>query len=247
MPKSAKNKIYNVAVPVADLLDHPGNGAKIGRRDSQFLFGESFKAESNTGAWIYGTSLVDGYKGYVHKSALKLQTTKPSHTVGALLTQLYPKPDFKTRPVMSLSFMSRVHVTGVVRNGFVQTPHGWIFKDHLKKNKDYMQAALMFLGCPYLYGGRSVLGLDCSALVQLTLSSAGIPCQRDSDQQVSVGRKISSNILKRGDLVFFKGHVGLMVDSKNILNATARTMDTRIEDLAKLTSIYKGIIAARRL
>jgi cell wall-associated NlpC family hydrolase len=103
------------------------------------------------------------------------------------------------------------------------------------------------LGSPYLYGGRSAFGLDCSGLVQLALSWRGIRCPRDSKDQTKVGKKISGSSYKRGDLIFFKGHVGIMVDAKNILNATARTMDTRLEPLAHVSKAYDGIIAARRI
>jgi cell wall-associated NlpC family hydrolase len=252
-PKSADS--YTVAVPVTELLDNPANGARVGRRDSQLLYGETFIVDSRERLWLHGKNKTDGYKGYVHQSALRPEDEAPTHAVTRLFTGLYTQPDFKTRPETALGFMARIVIEKTEKNGFVKTPGGWIYKSHLrkisdlKKNKDHAEYALLFLGCPYLYGGRSPLGLDCSALVQLSLNARGIACPRDADQQAVAGKKASASSLRRGDLVFFTGfnHVGIMLDEKNILNATARTMDVRIEKISDLVKIYKGIAAVRRI
>ena len=116
------------------------------------------------------------------------------------------------------------------------------------KGDDLATSALKFLGTPYLFGGRSSGGIDCSGLSQVVLQFHGHDSPRDSGPQLRAGLEGQPEDWQRGDLVFFKAHVGIMVDAENILNATARTMDTRIEPLADLTAIYDGgILGYRRL
>ena len=242
---------YSVIKTTADILETPGNGAAIGKNDSQLLYGETFAVDGVNGEWLQGISAIDGYEGHIHVSNLVPQAAEPTHFVDVKLTALYPQPDFKTRPLMVLSFLSRVTLTGEKKNGFVQMNKGWVFETHITplsalSNKDPLETAMMFLGAPYLYGGRSILGVDCSGLVQLALMRTGHPCPRDSGpQSQNIGQPAETP--QRGDFIFFKGHVGIMVDETNILNATARTMDVRIEPLSNLINFYGGITALRRL
>lgn len=253
--KTSETKTFEICVPFADLRGDPESGAVITKEDSQLLFGEHFRAEKKSKEFYFGTSLIDGYNGWVHQSNLTAPKEKPTHAVTNLMAHIYPKPDFKTRPTAPLPFMSRLFVQlGIAQNGFVKVPgHGWVFKNHLTKiselkdNRDPLVAALKFLGKPYLYGGRSALGVDCSGLVQLALSYCALPCPRDTADQVKIGKPVAHGDEKRGDIVFFAGHVGILIDRDHILNATARTMDVRIERLTALAEIYKGITAVRRL
>ncbi|HBR67943.1 MAG TPA: peptidoglycan endopeptidase [Rhodospirillaceae bacterium] len=248
-------RVYTVTASLAALLDDPANGAKIGSRDSQLLFGETFNVEKTEGEWAYGTSVVDGYKGYVRAAHLEPLKNTATHFVALRWSHVYPEPGFKTRPGLYLGMMSRLFVDEKnKKDGFVSVPgYGWVHEDHiaplssLGPSNDHVETALLFLGCPYLYGGRSAQGLDCSALVQLSLIRSGVPCPRDSDQQTAIGKPVEKDETARGDLVFFKGHVGIMLDDKSILNATARTMDVRIENLDSLEKIYAGITAIRRI
>ncbi len=250
------SEIYSVITPVTDLLDNPDNGLKIGARDSQLLFGESveiLQEPERREGFSYIKSKTDGYQGFVQTPHLSLSKTDPTHFIDRTWAHIYPEPSFKTRPVMGLGFMSRL-TAGKNENGFAEiSGHGWVFEDHinplssLTTETDCVETALTFLSCPYLYGGRSAQGLDCSALVQLSLLRSGIPCPRDSDQQIDLGESVEKNDIKRGDLVFFKGHVGIMTDPENILNATSRTMDVRIEKLNDLENLYSGITGLRRL
>jgi cell wall-associated NlpC family hydrolase len=246
--------IYTVTRSVADLMSDPGNGLHIiGRRDSQILYGEEFQVKEQRGGYIYGVSLSDGYAGAVHKSALAPKKLHATHIVQIPLSHIYSEPDLKTRPILPLSFMSRVTVQArSQQNGFIKIDEDkWVFEEHLapieNKAADIAETALGFLHAPYLYGGRSAMGLDCSALVQLAVQRAGISCKRDSDQQVDIGTPVAQKDITRGDIVFFKGHTGIMVDKKQILNATARHMKTVIEDLSHVTECYGGITAIRSL
>lgn len=249
------DKICTVIYSCADLVGDANPSYVIGENDSQLIYGEDFAIKEVHGEMVGGTSLVDGYTGFVHESLLAPRTDDPTHYVSTKLTHVYPQPNFKTHPVMSLSFLSRVIADGKEeQNGFIETMQGWVFKNHLgtidtlSDPRPHLDTAMMFLGSPYLYGGRTALGLDCSALVQLSLLARGIACPRDSHQQEeAIGEEISERELQSGDIVFFKGHVGIMTSATDILNATARTMDTRIEKLESLKEFYGDITSVKRI
>jgi cell wall-associated NlpC family hydrolase len=174
-------------------------------------------------------------------------------------THIYPEPSFKTRPVTGLGFMSRIVVNeNVEKDGFLSVPGtGWIYARHIKPlsalaGVDPVYTAMRFLGCPYLYGGRTANGMDCSALVQLALNRTGITCPRDSGpQERALGHSIPRAQARKGDLVFFPGHVGIMLDDQHVINASARTMCVEVERLDDLDRIYAangkpGITSIRR-
>jgi len=248
--------LLTVISPIADILGNPEEPSKISDRDSQLLYGEQFQFEKSHGTYIYGHSVHDGYKGYVERALLVKNVPAPNALVKARATHLYPEPDFKSRPSMILSFLSRLTKTGKEENGFSELDDGhWIFTDHIadqdnfKMPDDLAQTATLFLNTPYIFGGRSSLGVDCAGLVQQTIVACGHPCPlRDSkDQEGSFGEKIDRANIQRNDIVYFKGHVGIMVDEKYILNATARHMTTVIEELEILEKDYNGITHIARL
>lgn len=247
---------YTICTPTADIIADPENSHVISKNDSQMLFGETFHASKEQDDWVYGSSDIDGYSGYIYKAQLMPfdDELEPTHIVDVRQTHIYPAPDFKTPPLMPLSFLSQVYIDkSRLEHGFVPVNDmGWVFAAHFSpvntvpKAQDLADTALLYLHTPYLYGGRSSLGIDCSGLIQNTLLRHGIKCPRDSgDQEKALGKQIDKKDLKRGDLVFFKGHVGIMMDSKNILNATARHMCTLIEPLNDLIPIYGDIISAK--
>jgi cell wall-associated NlpC family hydrolase len=254
-PEKNANDVYTVVKTTADLLGDPGNGLHIiGRRDSQLLYGEEFQVLGKNGGYLHGRSLVDGYEGHIHQSALEPKTLNTTHVVAVPLAHIYGEPDFKTRPLMVLSFMSRVTTEAKsTQDGFIKISgdKGWVFESEIAAlddhHTDIVHTAETFLHTPYLYGGRSALGIDCSALVQLSLLRAGIPCKRDTDQQTDIGKDVAQKDIDRGDIVFFKGHVGIMIDKKRILNATARRMQTCIENLSHVAESYGGITAVKRV
>ncbi len=250
-------KLYTAFRTSVDIREKPDTAAAIGRRDSQLIFGEAFDADRVDKNWIFGTSLVDGYKGYVKKSEMRLMSTAATHFTDVPLTHIYPSPSFKTRPVIELSFLSRLEIDEAQQqNGFVKVSRlGWIFAQHVKqlrdmKGTDIVETAQRFVETPYLYGGRTAKGIDCSGLVQLSLLRSGLPiCPRDSDQQQSaIGTALPDDApLKRGDIVFFPGHVGIMTDDKNMINATARYMKVVVEPLEKAIKAGNKILAVKRL
>jgi cell wall-associated NlpC family hydrolase len=251
---------YQITAPIADLVDKPARTVQISNRSSQMLFGEVFHVQAEQGDWVQGTSAVDGYPGWIHKSQLAPVGAAATHFVDLPWTHIYPEPDFKTRPVMGIGFLSRLTVNeGLEKNGFLSVPgRGWVYARHIKpmaamQGVDPSYTAMRFLGCPYLYGGRSAIGIDCSGLTQLALNRAGIACPRDSGpQEKALGVSVARGQVRKGDLVFFPGHVGIMIDDQHVVNASARTMCIEVERLDDLDRIYAangkpGITAIKRV
>ncbi|MCK6419035.1 MAG: C40 family peptidase, partial [Alphaproteobacteria bacterium] len=215
---------WRVVTPTADILEEPVSGKQnIGRRESQMLYGELFHVKKIKNDFAEGHSVHDNYEGYVALAQLRESPSPATHRVRVRSSHIYPAPDFKTRPLAALSFGSlltlREHEP---EKGFVQVENDvWIFKSHLEavsaQHPDFTATALRFLETPYLYGGRSSFGIDCSGLVQIAVQAAGIACPRDTDQQLAAFQKsVEIGDIKRGDLVYFPGHVGIMVDRENV-------------------------------
>jgi len=234
--------------PVTDLLDSPN-----GKRISQLLFGEAFAVEKTEGAHSFG-KMACGYQGWVPSAALA-EPREASHFVNAMATYIYAKPDMKSDVRLRLPFMAKVSVQKT-EGTFAKLAEGFIFAAHLSHApaSDYVATAERFLGVPYLWGGRASLGIDCSGLAQMALHSAGIAAPRDSGPQANTaGVSIPSDAtLRRGDLVFWKGHVGLMQDPKRLLHATAYSMSVLTESLVTTVARVKAqgygdIITIRRI
>lgn len=256
-------KLVRIFSATANLQEQPGEQSHIGRRDSQLLHGEEFEIESLADGWAYGRSKLDGYKGYIPLDTIDSTPIRTTHAISTILTNIYPAPDFKTHPSLTLSFMSRVAIDKTKKsNGFVGLKGAvdlWVPETHLislrslKKNQaDIVETAQMFSGTPYIYGGRSARGIDCSGLVQIALQRNGVPCPRDADQQQNViGNAVALKDIQRGDIVYFPGHVGIMVDAENIMNATVRHMKVISEPLNEMLEHYgdpqTAILAIRRL
>lgn len=247
--------LYHIIAPVVDIVEDPSNPGAISKNDSQGLFGETFEVTDTNGDFCYGTLKIDGYSGYVHSAALTPAGSipQPNGFICQLMSHIYPQPSMKTRPIMGLSFLSHIHVNSDNRkDGFIEMPgYGWVHEDHIAmgSQKNPASIAKKFLGTPYLYGGRSTWGLDCSALIQLSMLACGQACLRDCNQQENtLGKQADmQSSLKRGDIVYFQGHVGMMLDEQRCINATSRHMRTCIEDINDLEKIYNGITAVRRI
>jgi cell wall-associated NlpC family hydrolase len=202
----------------------------------QLLFGEAFEVLDEAHGWAFGQARRDGYVGYVATAALGAPGEPPTHWVRALRTYGYSAPSIKSAPVGLYSMNALLRAEGQ-EGRFVKTAGGWFVADHLaaigEPATDFVAVAEQFVGTPYYWGGRESLGLDCSGLVQQALYAAGRACPRDSDQQAAMGEAIEADALRRGDLVFWRGHVAIMRSDVDIIHANASHMAVVVEPLSE--------------
>lgn len=209
--------------PVADLLRAPD-----GARDRQLLWGDLVTIEGQSNGWTQVTSLKDGYTGYLPNAALG-PATAATHWVSAPATHVYTQPDFKSPELHSLSFSSRVQLRSQ-QGRFAETPQGFIPTRHLSPLgtdlSDPVTVAEMFLGTPYLWGGNSRGGIDCSGLVQAALLACSMPCPGDTGpQKMTLGTALPvGSPHQRGDLLFWQGHVAMVLDAETLIHANAHHM-----------------------
>ena len=246
-----EGEVRRVAVPVAPLRRRPAGDAPL---ETQALFGETVRVfEDDPEGWSWVQLEADRYVGYMPTEALAAPGVEPTHTVRALRTFLFPGPDIKLPPREALVLGSQVAVSQI-RGGFAVTPDGFLPAVHLgertEREADFVAVAGRFLGVPYLWGGRSSLGLDCSGLVQTALAATGLAAPRDSDMQEAVlGEPLPLDAEpRRGDLLFWPGHVGIVEAADTLLHANAFHMAVAREPLgAALARIAGAGLALRSI
>jgi cell wall-associated NlpC family hydrolase len=251
-------KPARVIAAYSSLHRHPSREAPI---DTQAIFGESVTVYDEHEGWSWVQLHDDGYVGYLPSEALGEPGPAPTHRVSAIRTYVYPGPNLKLPDQGTLTLNSKLTVTGIEGDYARLATGGYVFAAHLADletfDLDYVSVAERLLHTPYLWGGKTSIGLDCSGLAQTVLAAAGIKAPRDSDmQEERLGSPVEIRPdlagLRRGDLIFWKGHVGLMVDAANMIHATGHTMTVFVEPLAdaeeriRRTS-YGPISAIKRL
>ena len=232
----ADGAMMEIAAPLAAIHRQPRFDAL---QVSQALMGEKLRVFESREGWAWSRLERDGYMGYVAADALSDRLTQPTHRVAVPATFAYPAPDLKSQPAMMLPMNAMVAVAGGDEKYARLASGRFVFGRHLKAmgewEDDFVSVAEMFRHVPYYWGGKSVHGLDCSGLVQLALEACGIACPRDSDmQERDLGVELPINDLaglKRGDLVFWDGHAGIMTDGGTLLHANGHHMLTVTEPL----------------
>jgi len=253
-PRYSEGERRQVAQAVLPLRKEPRFDALL---ESEALLGEIVTVYDESEGWAWAQLTRDDHVGYIPSDGLSRIIVEPTHKIAALRTYVFPAPDPKSPPVALLSLNAAIASERgegrflVVDGGYVYAAHTRAFGEHAP---DPVEIALGFLGAPYLWGGRTSVGLDCSGLVQLACEAAGLACPRDADMQSEeLGSRLdlSREKLTRGDLVFWDGHVGIMTSPARLLHANASHMAVVEEPFAeardRISASGLEMIGARRL
>ncbi len=254
----AEGRVMEVIEPQAPLRREPRPDAPL---DTEALKGERVTIyDTNAEGFSWGQLAADNYVGWLPSNALAPAGQTPTHKVAALRTFAFPGPSIKLPPVEALPLGATLAVARITDRMAVTESGAYVPAVHLKPlreyESDFVAVAERFLGVPYLWGGKTALGLDCSGLVQISLTACGMACPRDSDmQEAALGVPVAPSAdhanLKRGDLVFWKGHVAIVRDEKNFLHANAYHMAVAIEPiveaLARIRAAGSDITGIKRI
>ena len=230
--------VREVIDPQAPVRRSPSPDAPL---DSEALRGERVTVyETTAEGWVWGQLESDGYVGWLPANALRAPGPAPTHRVAVSRTLVFPGPSIKLPPIDALSLGCRLPIARIEEPLAVIASGGYVPARHLaplgSKEVDLVLVAEKFLGTPYLWGGKTSLGLDCSGLVQIAAATCGIACPRDSDmQEQALGAPLAlagdlSN-LRRGDLAFWKGHAAIVRDGATLIHANAFHMAVAIEPI----------------
>jgi hypothetical protein len=232
----------------ASLRAHPSDGAP---QDSELLRGESVTVYERKNGWAWVQAKLDSYVGYVRELALGPAAIAEARVI-LPLTPLLSVPD-ATSPLCDLLPLNSQVARGKSDGSFVEVPGGFVHVRSLaplaQTVADFVAVAEQFLGVPYVWGGKTFQGLDCSGLIQTCLQAAGVAAPRDTDMMERVlGQAVPGAKVKRGDLVFWKGHVGVMRDGETLLHANATYMQVTSEPLAvAMERIAKPVTTIKRI
>lgn len=250
----AVGKPMRVAAAICNVHGAPAADA---RQVTQALLGETARVFESKEGWSWVQLDGDGYVGYVRSEALSAQAQRATHKVIVPSSFRFNRADIKSQPVTVLPLNAALSVAGEERGHLRLADGGHVFAAHcaetIHRAPDWVSVAEWFLHAPYLWGGKTVHGIDCSGLVQVSLQAAGKAAQRDSDmQEATLGARLPKDaVLRRGDLMFWKGHVGIMRDESTLLHASGHHLMVVSEPLeeavARIAAKGSEITAVKRL
>lgn len=234
-----------IVAPLTDL------NREDGRRDRQLNFGADVTVIDRHAGRAFVQAAADDYCGWVDEGALSTDLPAITHRISVPASHIYPAPDMKTREIAALSLNARLSVLAI-EGRFARIPQGFVPVQHIATTpaSDPAGVAESLLGTPYLWGGNSRAGIDCSGLVQAARLACGLPCPGDSDLQQAMGLPVEG-ALQRGDLLFWPGHVAMALDARRMIHATAFAMAVIIENtdeaIARIEAAGDGpFLGARR-
>ena len=233
----AEGRPHVVSAPLIDVKAEPRHDA---RQTTQALMGEPVAVFEIADGWAWCQLGRDGYVGYVEAGALVEGIEEATHEVAVPNTFLYPASDLKSAPYSTV-YMNTPLSVGDVGEKWSRLADGrYVFTRHVRPlgtaSGEPAAAAVVFEHTPYLWGGRTRLGLDCSGLVQTAVHACGLACPRDTDmmeREFGTALPMDPAGLERGDLVFWSGHVGMMLDGERLIHANGHHMLTVIEPLSE--------------
>jgi cell wall-associated NlpC family hydrolase len=238
--RHVEGRVAEVVAPAAPMRREPRPDAAL---NTEALKGERVTIyDANEDGWSWGQLAGDGYVGWLPSAALAPPGPAPTQKVAALRTLIFPGPTIKLPPLAALPFGATLAIARL-QDRMAVTPTGaYLPAAHLvpidSYQSDFVAVAERFVGVPYLWGGKTAVGLDCSGLVQIALTACGMTCPRDSDmQEAALGERVAAapdfSEWRRGDLVFWKGHVAIVRDRTSLLHANATHMAVAVEPLAE--------------
>jgi cell wall-associated NlpC family hydrolase len=254
-----EGKAYEIDAAQAPVRKAPSHEAAL---ETEALKGERVTIYDVSGdGWAWGQLAGDGYVGFIPADALRASGPPATHKVTALRTFVFPGPSIKLRPMETLSFGCQLVIARIDGPFAITASGGHVSVLHLApietRETDFVAVAERFLGTPYLWGGKTSLGLDCSALVQLALAACGMPCPRDTDMQENalgnaLARPDELSQLRRGDLLFWKGHVAIVRDETTLVHANASghmavAFEATAPAIARIRAIAGEVTSVRRL
>lgn len=253
-----EGRAMEVVAPQAPLRREPRPDARL---DTEALKGERVTVyDANAEGWAWSQLASDNFVGWLPSAALGPPGPAPTHKVAALRTLVFPGPSIKLPPAEALPFGAVLHIVRNQDRLAITPTGGYVPAAHLApigdNERDFVAVAERFVGTPYLWGGKTAFGLDCSGLLQIALSACGLPCPRDSDMQeralgAPVDHKASSFKLQRGDLIFWSGHVAIARDRDSLVHANAFHMSAVVEPageaIARIRGMGSEITSVRRL
>lgn len=257
-PRYVEGRTFEIIAPQAPLRQEPRPNAPL---LTEALMGERVTIyDADAEGWAWGQLQSDNYVGWLPQRALSAPGAAPTHRVSALRTFTFPGPSIKLPPLEALQFGARVAIARSEDRMAVTASGAYVPMVHLRpvgeNERDFVAVAERFLGVPYLWGGKTALGLDCSGLVQIALAACGVACPRDTDmQEKALGRSVAfaadHSGLGRGDLVFWKGHVAIVRDRATLIHANAFHMAVAVEPIAdaiaRIRDAGSDITSVRRI
>ena len=228
-------KLYQVVVPHTPLKKNKHSKTI----DSECLYGENFYVLNSEGNYSYGISAEDNYEGWLKSDSIALPNNT-NYLVSSLRSCVLSEPNVKSQLLFFLSMRSKINVLEIINNWAKialcsrnKIKYGYILRSHITEvsaiKTDWVKYAEQFLGTPYRWGGRNSIGLDCSALLQLSKSFANEALPRDTKDQINyffkskkykIYKKNHRKLLNRGNLIFWEGHVAIVLDKFRLIHAS---------------------------
>ena len=250
------NNIRQIIVPLCDLKKDANFSAEL---ETQCLYGEVIEIIDKKNNWLYCKTQLDNYNGWIHVNNVgKLENI--THKVTSLITHLYSEPDIKSNILNHLYFNSKISTKKFSPNWYkteINKKIGYINKNHIQNykflDKNWTSKALTFLGVPYLWGGKSYLGIDCSGLVQVILENAGMNIPRNTQDQIEFENKNFFNInkIENNSLIFWKGHVAIAINKNELIHSNAYHMSVKMESIEqainRIKNLYGKVVGIKKI